>query len=106
MASFSASIGRNAAVQFFGKIISTLLGLATAAAMQRYLLPSGFGSYTAAIAYTGFFSVVADLGLYLILIRDFNKPGADREKILGNVLGLRWASALFEIGRASCRERV
>jgi O-antigen/teichoic acid export membrane protein len=83
---------------FFGKIISTLIGFFTTALMLRYLQPAGFGGYTAAIAYVGFFSVVADLGLYMILMRDFNRPGADREKILGNVLGLRWASALFVLG--------
>ena len=98
MASFSASVGRNTAIQFFGKIVSTIIGFITTAIMLRYLQPSGFGSYTAAIAYAGFFSVIADLGLYLILIRDFNKPNADREKILGNALGIRWASAICILG--------
>jgi O-antigen/teichoic acid export membrane protein len=50
------------------------------------------------MAYAGFFSVVADLGLYLILIRDLNRPNADAERVVGNLLALRWLSALSILG--------
>lgn len=90
---FARAVGRNTIVQFVGKIIGTILGFATSVLILRYLHPEGNGQYTTAMAYLGFFSVVADLGLYLILIRDINKPGANVERIVGNLLALRWASA-------------
>lgn len=88
------SVGRNAAIQFVGKIFSTLLGVIVAALLFQYLKPAGYGQYTAAMAYVSFFSVIADLGLYLILMRELNKPRADTNRIVGNLLGMRWASAL------------
>lgn len=93
--SLARSVGRNTAVQFVGKIVGTVLGVITAAIIQRYLKPEGYGSYTAAMAYVSFFSVVADLGLYLILIRELNKPGTNASQAVGNMLGLRWTSAII-----------
>lgn len=90
---FARAVGRNTLIQFAGKLVGTALGFATSILILRYLHVVGNGSYTTAMAYLGFFSVVADLGLYLILIRDLNKPGADPERIVGNLLALRWVSA-------------
>lgn len=90
--SFTRAIGRNTIIQFVGKIGSTMLGLMTVAMIQRYLEPAGFGAYTTAMAYLGFFSVLADLGLYLLLARELAKPGADPDRVAGNLLGLRWVS--------------
>ncbi len=93
--SLARAVGRNTLIQFTGKVIGVALGFATSYFILHHLHPNGNGSYTTAMAYLGFFSVVADLGLYLILIRDFNRPNADRPKILGNLLALRWVSALL-----------
>lgn len=90
---FARAVGRNTIIQFVGKIIGTILGFATFSIALRYLHPDGIGSYTTAMAYLGFFSVVADLGLYLILVRDLNKPNANVERVIGNLLALRWLSA-------------
>ncbi len=87
------AVGRNTLIQFGGKIVGTAIGLVTVAMMQRALDPSGFGSYTTVMAYLGFLSVVAALGLYLILVRELNRPDANEGKVVGNVLGLRWVSA-------------
>lgn len=91
---FARSVGRNTIIQFVGKIIGTILGFVTFSVALRYLHPNGIGSYTTAMAYLGFFSVLADLGLYLILVRDINKPNANLERVVGNLLALRWLSAL------------
>ncbi len=92
---FARAVGRNTVIQFAGKIVGTVLGFATSILILRYLHPAGNGAYTTAMAYLGFFSVVADLGLYLILIRDLNKPDADADRIVGNLLALRWISAFI-----------
>lgn len=88
-------VGRNTIIQFVGKILGTILGFATFSIALRYLHPDGIGSYTTAMAYLGIGSVTADLGLYLILVRDLNKPNADPARIVGNLLALRWLSAFI-----------
>lgn len=90
---FVRAVGRNTIIQFIGKVIGTAIGFATSVLILRYLHPEGNGLYTTAMAYLGFFSVLADLGLYLVLIRDLNKPDADQDRIVGNLLALRWVSA-------------
>lgn len=90
---FARSVGRNTIIQFVGKIIGTVLGFITFSIALRYLHPDGIGSYTTAMAYLGISSVVADLGLYLILVRDLNKPNANAERVVGNLLAIRWLSA-------------
>lgn len=96
--SFTRAVGRNTILQFVGKIGSTMLGLVTIAMIQRYLEPAGFGAYTTAMAYLGFFSVLADLGLYVLLVRELAKPDADPDRVAGNLLGLRWVSAGLILG--------
>jgi len=60
----------------------------------------GFGEYTAAITFLSFFGIVADLGLTLVTIQLISKPGANQDKVLGNLLGLRLVSALLFLGMA------
>lgn len=91
--SFTRAVGRNTIIQFVGKVGGTTLGLVTVAMLQRYLEPVGFGAYVTATVYLGFFSVIADLGLYVLLVRELAKPGADANRVTGNLLGLRWVSA-------------
>lgn len=96
--SLARAVGRNTIIQFVGKILGTGLGLITISLLQRYLGATGYGAYTTAMAYLGFLSVLADLGLYLMLIRELAKPNADAERVVGNLLGLRWVSAALILG--------
>ena len=66
--------------------------------LTRYLGVSGFGDYTIIFAFTGFFSVAADLGLYLIAVREIAQRPAKTQEIMGNVLGLRMVSSLAVVG--------
>ncbi len=90
--SLARRVALNTVMQFGGKVVTTFLGLVTVALLQRSLQPEGFGAYTIVMSFLGFFSVVADFGLYLILSRELNKPGADRERVFANVLGIRLAT--------------
>lgn len=90
--SLARSVARNTATQVIGKVATVALGVVTVGLLQRLLQPSGFGAYTTAMSYLGFASVVADFGLYVILARELNKPGADRAKLVANTLGLRLAT--------------
>lgn len=98
--SLTRTIGRNTILQVIGKLLGTLVGFATIALLQRYLFEQtgsteGYGFYTTILAYLGFFSVIADLGLYLIVVREIAKPGADESRVVSNVLTLRMLSAFI-----------
>lgn len=90
--SLARSVARNTLMQVLGKVATVLIGVVTIGLLQRLLTVSGFGAYTTAMSYLGFASVVADFGLYVILARELNRPGADRERLLANTLGLRLAT--------------
>lgn len=92
------AVGRNTIIQFGGKIVGTAIGLLTVALLQRYMGVTGYGAYTTAMAYLGFLSVLADLGLYMMLIRELAKPDVDASRAVGNLLGLRWVSAAIILG--------
>lgn len=90
----STALARNTAVQVGGKVFSILLGIVTLGILTRGLGREGFGQYATAVAFVQFFSIVADLGLYLVTLRALSQPGADRERLFGNILALRMATAL------------
>ena len=77
-------IALNTVYQSVGKVISVALGLVTIAALSRYLQVAGYGEYSTIVAYMGFVGVLADLGLYIIVVREISLPGADETKILSN----------------------
>jgi len=93
--SLTRKIAWNTIIQTVGKTIGIFLGIITVALMTRYLGQEGFGQYTTIIAFLQFFSLVADLGLYLILTNEIAKPNIDLKYLLNNFFTLRFVSALF-----------
>ena len=87
----------NALAQTFGKVVAVVIGLITVALLTQHLEEKGFGQYSTILAFLGFFVVVADLGLYLYVVREISKPDTDHPKILGNALGLRLTTALLTL---------
>lgn len=96
----ATKIAYNTLVQFGSKIITTGLSLVAIAAMTRYLGQTGFGQYTTIITFLSFFAILADFGLTLVTAQLISRPGADEEKILGNLLAWRLVSALLFLGLA------
>ncbi len=93
-------VAYNTLAQLFGKIISAGLGLVAVGFMTRYLGQSGFGEFTTVIAFASTFAIIADLGLSLVTTQMINRPNANQEEALGNLLSFRLASALVIIGLA------
>jgi len=92
----SYNMGAAITARFFVGIIGIIiLGLLT-----RYLGPGGFGNYDAILAYIFIFIAFADLGLYTIFVREISRPGADKEKIAGNILSLRLITTFVFAGIA------
>jgi O-antigen/teichoic acid export membrane protein len=92
--SLSRRIFYNTLVQTLGKVLAVAIGLTTISLLTQYLREKGFGGYSTVIAFLSLFSVMADLGLYLYVVREISRPGADTEKILSNSFGLRLVGAI------------
>jgi O-antigen/teichoic acid export membrane protein len=85
----TSRVAYNTVVQFAGKLITSAVGIVTLGLLTRYLGVAGYGEYTTIFAFLGFFAVVADFGLFPIVVRDIARHPEDRERIFGNVLTLR-----------------
>ena len=86
--------------QGLGKIIAVAIGLLTLNLLTQYLDERGFGQYSTVIAFLGFFAVLADFGLYLIVAKEISKSGDDASSTISNALGLRLtaSTALLLLG--------
>jgi O-antigen/teichoic acid export membrane protein len=90
----SKALAANMASAGIGKVAAALLGLALVALLTRHLGPAGFGDYRAALVFLAMASILANLGLYVVLLRELGRPGADEPRLIGNALALRLTAAL------------
>lgn len=98
----------NTIAQSLGKVIAVALGLFSVALLTRHLGEAGFGQYSTVLAFLGVVVVFADLGLYLIVVREISLPAGDppegekarNYKILSNAVGIRLtvATAVLILG--------
>ncbi len=88
-------IALNTIVQVAGRILTTAISLVMIGYLTRYLGTKGFGEYTTVIAYLTFFNVFADLGLYMIVVRELSKKESKYGEILGNALSFRGFTSLL-----------
>jgi len=73
----SVTFARNSAVQIVGRVISTFLGVIGVAIIARYLGAAGFGEYSTVVAFLQLVAIVADLGLYLTMLRELGERPED-----------------------------
>lgn len=90
-------IAYNVVINVITKVFSTVLALVGIGLITRYLGTEGFGQYATVLAFFAFFSAFADLGLYAIATREISREGANEEKVLGSVMGLRITSAALVV---------
>lgn len=90
----TTKIAYNTIIQIISKIIATILGLLTVAIITRYLGDEGYGQYTTIITFLSFFGIIADMGLTLITVQMISRPDIQEEKILSNLITLRFITAL------------
>jgi O-antigen/teichoic acid export membrane protein len=95
MRSIFYRISANTFVQILGKIISTAFSLVTVSLLTRYLGKEGFGSYTLVFTYLSFFSISADLGLQLTMVREIAKKKEASSIYYGSFFWLKLSLVLF-----------
>lgn len=98
--SLTHSIARNTFTQIVGKIISTLVALAVVKLTTTYLGQAGYGQYTNVLSFLQFFGILADMGLYMVLIKEITRTDIDTDRVASNIFGLRLASAVIFLGLA------
>ncbi len=82
----------NTIAQIMGKLGTALISILLIKILTNYLDVEGYGLYSKIYNYLSIFSVIADLGLYTITVREIAEHREDQKKIesiLGNVLTLR-----------------
>ena len=72
-----------------GKAAVLAIGLVSIAVITRYLGPDDYGRYTLALIYMQLFSVLADVGLFTIVVREISRDPSRTEELVGNTLTLR-----------------
>ncbi len=87
----------NTVSQIIGKGVIAVLGIVIIKVITNYLGTSGYGEYVASFDYLALFTIIADLGLYTIGIREMAKDEKEIPKIMGNILTIRTAFAIFVI---------
>ena len=88
-------IAVNTIISVASRVAGTLLALATIGLITRYLTKNEWGEYSIMLTFGGIFAVLADLGLYQLMVREISKPQADEHKIASNIFSLRLFSSLF-----------
>jgi O-antigen/teichoic acid export membrane protein len=86
------SLATNMAAVASGKAMTAVAGLLMIMVLTRHLGPTEFGYYRTVLTYCAFAAVLADCGLYMINLREMSRPGADRARVAGNTLALRFVS--------------
>ena len=93
-------VAKNTGVILVGKIINGSIGLVTVIFLARYLGPGSFGIYSFIFAYLGFFVIITDLGISLILIREISRDRAKGDRFIGNAIIIKIILSLFAFGLA------
>ena len=79
----------NTSVQFLGQIASVLLSLVSVGLLTRYLGQSGYGNYTLVFTYLSFFSLIADIGFNVTLVREFSRSKNISQNVKATFLNLK-----------------
>lgn len=90
----------NTLAQIAGKVATAIISIGMIKILTGYLDVAGYGLYSKIYNYLSIFSVIADLGLYTITVRELTKHAEDEQmvtKISSNVLSLRTFSGVLII---------
>ncbi len=93
-------IALNTIVSAAARVLGTALALFTIGLATRYLTRTEWGEYSIVLTFGGIFAVLAEWGLYQLLIREISHEGADEQKITSNLFTLRLFTSLFVFGLA------
>jgi O-antigen/teichoic acid export membrane protein len=96
----ATSILTNTALATAGRLINAALGVVIAALLGRTLGASGYGSYTALLAYAAILQIAADAGLYLTLTQAISRQPEQEIHYISHIIWLRLVlfAVVFSVG--------
>lgn len=110
--SLTKQLAHNTAAQLIGKIVSTFLGLIAIGILTRYLGVEKFGWYGTTLGFLQFIAIMIDFGLIPVTAQmmsevpshiketNTNSLAEYRSKLLKNLLGFRFVTAVVGLGIA------
>ena len=90
-------VAKNTGIIIGGDVIFKLISLFVIIYLARYLGTVGFGKYSFVFAYLAFFSIITDLGLQQILVREMARDEAITPKLIGNAYIIRLILTVFAV---------
>jgi O-antigen/teichoic acid export membrane protein len=91
--SYARRVAYNTVAQVVGRVLTTIVSLATVSLLNATLAPQGWGQYVAITTYLGFFAVIADMGLNLYYLRELSRRPEEGNQITAKFLGFRLITA-------------
>lgn len=92
------AVARNTGISIAGTVVARFLGLGLAFVLSRYLGVAQYGLYSFLFAFLGFFSLLADLGIYQIVVREIGHGSNSASRLTGNAVTLRLALGVVAAG--------
>ncbi len=96
--SYSRKVASNTIVQILGRVLSTGVAVFIVGILTHKLGVSGYGEYSIVFAYLGLYSVLADFGLFYLLIRKLSAKEGDPNEVTSNLITMRVVAALVIYG--------
>ncbi len=95
--SVARKIARNTALLMIASLFTNIMALVWTIYTARYLGTAGFGTLSAALALTGIFSVLADLGMSTYATREVARDNEKTRKLLGNIALIKCFLAVITV---------
>lgn len=90
-------VAKNTGVVIVGDAIFRVLSLVVTIYLARYLSPAGFGKYSFVFAYLAFFTIMTNLGLQTILVREISYNPSSISKLIGNAYIIKLILTIFAV---------
>lgn len=94
------SISYNFGIATLGRVVVNGIGILIVGILTRNLGVVGFGHYSAIMAYLFIFSILADMGLHSILVREISKHDDHEESIVRKIFTLRLGLVILAVALA------
>lgn len=96
-------IAKNTGFLFLGRIFTKIISLFSVIFIVRYLGEIGYGKYAFAFAFISFFTILAELGVHSILVREVSRSSIRAPQLVGNaiIISTVFSTAAFLLAIAS-----
>jgi O-antigen/teichoic acid export membrane protein len=95
--SSAKKIAKNTSIYFLANLLSFVITFFTTIYTARYLGANGYGILSLALAFSGIFALISDLGISTLTTRELAKNKSLTDKFVGNTLVIKIMLAIIAI---------